>query len=200
MDNAVEEKICNDLGLTREQIKEYEDLYNNDIIPVIGRHYLSHLVSTIEELINEKKKRAFLEQIKKTINDNAKHNYPMIERAVNYKMLRLFSIILAPIESGKLKARAHFISGGHGVLITYWKELSEEQIRILIAHELGHVATRFLFDGSISASNNGLATLFGYIALQDRNNFYKNKAQFFTRKSDMVIYNEIASICNRVDM
>jgi hypothetical protein len=200
MDNAIAEEFCNVFEITREQIKKYEDYYANNILPVISRHYLSHLVTTIEELINEKEKRAFLEHIRSTIDHNAKYSYSTIERAVNHKMLRLFSIILVPIESGKLKARAHFIGRGHGVLITYWKQLPEDQIRILIAHELGHVATKYLFDDQDSVSNNGLATLFAYIALQDRNNFYKNVAERFTRKFDMQIYNDIANICNRSNM
>ena len=54
MDNAVSEKFCSEFGLAQEQIEAYENLYNKDILPVINRHYLSHLVTTIEELINEK--------------------------------------------------------------------------------------------------------------------------------------------------
>jgi len=143
----------------------------------------------------------FLSRIREIIaRENAKLDYPMLERTINRKMLRLFSIIFVPVESGKLKARTHLIGGGTGVLITYWKQLPEDQIRILIAHELGHVATKYLFDDVNSASDDGLATLFGYIALQDRNDFYKTKAERFTRKNDMVIFDEIANICNRCDM
>jgi len=65
---------------------------------------------------------------------------------------------------------------------------------------LGHVAIKYLFDDAKLAPNDGLATLFGYIALQDRNNFYKTKAQYFTRDRDMEIYDEIANICNRGNM
>jgi guanylate kinase len=129
MDNVVAEKFCNNFNLTNEQIKKYEDFYNINVLPIIGRHFLSHLVTTIEELINEKQKHAFLERIKNTINDYAEFDYAAIEKAINRKMLRLFSIILVPVESGKLKARTHLISGGHGVLITYWKQLPEDQIR-----------------------------------------------------------------------
>jgi len=197
MDNAVVEKFRDIHGLTEEQIKIYENLYNSKVLPVISRHYLSHLVTTIEELINKKNKQAFLEDIKKEFNSM---DYKAIEKAVNRKMLRVFSIILVPVDSGKLKARTHLIGGGTGALITYWKELPESQIRILIAHELGHVATRYLLDDERSASNDGLATLFGYIALQDRNDFYKNKAKNFTRESNLIIYNEITNICNRRNM
>jgi len=201
MDKAVAEKFCGRLRITEEQIKVYENLYNKDILPVISRHFLSHIVSTIEELINEKKKQAFLSSIRETIGkENTKLDYAMLEKTINRKMVRLFSIILVPVDSGKLKARTHLIGGGTGVLITYWKELPEDQIRILIAHELGHVATKYLFDNANSASDDGLATLFGYIALQDRNDFYKTKAERFTRLNDMVIYDEIANICNRGDM
>jgi hypothetical protein len=104
-----------------------------------------------------------------------------------------------PVESGKLKARTYLIGRGTGALITYWKQLPEDQIRILIAHELGHIANRYLLDRD-SASNDGLAPLFGYIALQDKDDFYKNKTKPFTHHNDLEIYNEIANICNRTGM
>jgi hypothetical protein len=192
MDNVIAEKF-RDLGLTDGQIELFESLYRTDILPIISRHYLSHLVTTIEELINNKKKQAFLEHIKST----AGNNYPIIKKAVNHKILRLFSIILVPVESGKLNARTYFIRGDHSVMITYWKQLPEDQIRILIAHELGHVAIKYLFGDAAATSDNRLATLFGFIALQDRNHFYRNRAKDFTRGNDLIIYDEIANICNR---
>jgi hypothetical protein len=50
------------------------------------------------------------------------------------------------------------------------------------------------------AADNGLATLFSYIALQDKDDFYKNKTEPFTHRYDIEIYDEIANICNRKDM
>ena len=200
MDESVREKFLDCFGLTGDQINTYENFYNLSILPVIKRHFLSHLVTTIEELINEKKKHEFLEHIKNAINTDAQYDYKIIERSVNQKILRLFSIILVPVDSGKLKARTYLMGKGTGAMITYWKELPKKQIRILIAHELGHIANRHLFDNAYSSSDDALATLFGYIALQDRNNFYKNKVAEFTSEFDLVIYDEIANLCNRRNM
>jgi len=201
MDNAIAEKFCSEFNLTQEQIKVYESFYEKTILPAINRHYLFHLVTTIEELINEKQKHEFLKVIREVIDkEGAGYDYTMLEKTINRKMLRLFSIILVPIESGKLKARTHLIKGGCGVLITYWKQLPKDQIRILIAHELGHVANRYFFNNENAASEDGLASLFGYIALQDRNDFYLNKTEPFTRKYDMQIYNEMVNISNRKHM
>jgi hypothetical protein len=69
----------------------------------------------------------------------------------------------------------------------------------LIAHELRHVAVRYLIDKD-SASDDSLATLFGYIALQDKDDFYKNKTKLFTNNNDIEIYNKIANISNRQSM
>jgi len=101
MDNAVSEKFCGNFGLSDAQIKTYEDMYNKDILPVISRHYLSHLVTTIEELINEKKKQAFLEHIRNSVVKNTEYVYTTLERAVKQKMLRLFSIILCRLTAVK---------------------------------------------------------------------------------------------------
>ena len=201
MDNAVKEKFLYHFKLTNEQTWQYENFYNKNVLPVIKRHFLSHLVTTIEELINEKKKHEFLEYIKTVNNSDAMYDYKTIEKAVNQKMLRLFSIILVPIESSKLKARTYLVGKGTGAMITYWKDLPKKQIRILIAHELGHIATRYLFNDDVySSSDDALATLFGYIALQDRNNFYKNEVDEFTNESDLAIFNETANLCNRKNM
>ena len=201
MDKAVEEKFLNVFGLPKRQIQKYENHFNKDILPAISRHFLSHLVTTIEELINSKKKEAFLEQIKRVIEKkNPEYDYVMLEKNINLKIFRLFSIILVPVKSGKVKARTNVFRGGYGVMITYWDRLLPEQIRILIAHELGHVANKFLFDNSGTSSEDGLASLFGYIALCDRNEFYKKRAKPFTREHDLQIYNDIANICHKKDM
>ena len=195
MDDAVKDKFIDGFGLTGDQINRYENNFNSIILPVVKRHFLSHLVTTIEELINEKKKHDFLEHIKNSANSNTLYDYKTIERLVNHKMLRLFSIILVPVESGKLKARTYCIGKGTGAMVTYWKDLPKKQIRILIAHELGHIADKYIFENTNSGDDT--ATLFGYIALQDRNNFYKNKVKEFTNESDLAIYNEIVNLCNR---
>ncbi|MCL1991732.1 MAG: hypothetical protein FWG66_02155 [Spirochaetes bacterium] len=197
MDKAVAEKFCDDLGLSKEHIAKYEKLYSEDILPAISRHYLSHIVTTVEELINEKRKQEFLAQIKE-INANGKSeiDYALLEKSVNKKILRLFSIILKPVGNGKVKARSHLI-GGYGVLITYWDNLEEGQIRILIAHELGHIANRHLFGNKEAASEEGLASLFAYIALQDRSDFYKSKSKQFTREFDLQIYNDVVNMCHK---
>jgi len=200
MDKAVREKFLDCFGLTGDQIDTYESFFNLSILPVVNRHFLSHLVTTIEELINEKKKHEFLEHIKNVINSDSQFDYKKIERAVNQKILRLFSIILVPVESGKLKARTYLMGNGTGAMITYWKELPKKQIRILIAHELGHIANKFLFENANLSSGDTIATLFGYITLQDRNNFYKNNVIEFVNESDLTIFNEIVNLCNRRNM
>jgi hypothetical protein len=167
-------------------------MYSRGILPIISRHYLSHLVTNIEELINEKKKQAFLEHIRNTVVNNKEYVYERLEKMVEQKMLRLFSIILVPVDCGKVKARTYFFKGEYSVQITYWNRLPYDQIRLLIAHELGHVANKYLFGNS--ASDDGLATLLGYIALQDRNNFYKNTTKQFTRVSDLQIYHDIINV------
>jgi len=201
MDSAVADKFLSEFGLTDNQIEKYESLFTNVILPVIDRHYLSHLVTTIEELINEKRKQDFLSYIKDVLTQKGVGlDYEQLEKNINNKILRLFSIILVPVESGKLKARTYFIRGEYGVLITYWKDLPKDQVRILIAHELGHVVAKYLSGNKNSTSDNGLATLFAYIAIKDRSDFYKCKTEPFIREYDMQIFHDIASICNRKGM
>ena len=63
----------------------------------------------------------------------------------------------------------------------------------MIAHELGHIVEHFIFkkDGS-----EGIASLFAYIAMLDKNNFYKDECSSYVFKSDVTIFNELTKVLN----
>jgi len=202
MDEGITEKFTRDYNLTTSQITDRESSYGKDILPAIKRRYLSHLVSTIEDIINEKRKQELLKSIKKKIDKDGSEQYVnyynRLEKTINLRMLRLFSIILAPVESNKLKARTHLIKGC--ALITYWKDLPETQKRILIAHELGHIINKYFYHTSNDPNEEGLATLFAFVALCDKDKFYKTGTSEFTHHNDIEIYDEITNLCKRKAM
>ena len=203
MDKTVQEKFCGEFNLAEKMIKKYENYFTRVIIPVIDRRYLSHLVAAIEAMVNEKRKDDVLKRIKglqELLDENDNDtNYANLKSSINSRVFRLFSITLAPVESGKIYARTYIIKNDYGVLITYWKGLSAEQARILVARELGHVVNKYLFGNCNSAPDSGLAALLCYIALRNRSEFYKNKTKPFTWESDMNLYDDIAKICGRRD-
>jgi hypothetical protein len=197
MDKHIVERFIEDYGLTGEQIERCETFFQTNVLPFLKQRYLSHLVSTIEDLINGKQKQDFLKYAESLMGEYpgyTQEQHKRLKDAVNKRQLRLFSIILVPIDNGKINARTHFIGGC--ALITYWKRLDEMQKRMLIAHELGHVVSRCLFNEA-GANMEGIATLFGFIAMCDKDNFYKNETLKYTHQNTTHIYNEIVGLCKR---
>jgi len=192
MNEDIAARFTADYNLSAGDIRALEDFYQSRILPGIRSRYLSHLVATIEDMVNDKKKREYIQNLEtsqpgtvKTVKDN-----------LNRRHLRFFSIVLRPLENGKFKARTSIIPGG-GALITYWKDLDAAQKRILIAHELGHIVSRYLLDDGGAGNEEGLATLFGVIALIEKDHFYRDEAPQYVHRSDLVIYDEVKGLCKR---
>jgi hypothetical protein len=106
------------------------------------------------------------------------------------KTFRPYSIMLVPIN---LKRRATTRHHPSGAIIYYNSCYEEKTIRILIAHEIGHIVNKELLENSEDTEQT--ANLFAYIAMYDKNKFYKEECERFTSKSDIQILNEIISIC-----
>ncbi|MDE7383532.1 MAG: ImmA/IrrE family metallo-endopeptidase [Treponemataceae bacterium] len=185
LDGAITGKLKNAFNVSDEDIQKIVSFFNKTLKPALKAHYLSHLVTTIEEMINESQKKDFLEHIKRT--GNSKDNIATLTKLVNEKRVRMFSIILAPIESSKRKARAYKKQGG--VMIYYANYLQENEKRFAIAHELGHIVNDYIL--KIEDNNRECrASLFAYIALLDKNNFYKNEASDYISKTDIELFDE----------
>ena len=76
-----------------------------------------------------------------------------------------------------------------GVMICYANYLQENEKRFAIAHELGHIVNDYIL--KIDDENRECrASLFAYIALLDKNNFYKNEASDYITKTDIELFNE----------
>jgi Zn-dependent peptidase ImmA (M78 family) len=106
------------------------------------------------------------------------------------KNIRLFSLLLAPRKIRKRATTRHF---DFGSIIYYNPDFEEKQIRILIAHELGHIINKYLID---IQDNENTANLFAFIAIRDKDEFYKHKCKELVFDSDIQILNEIKSICD----
>jgi hypothetical protein len=69
----------------------------------------------------------------------------------------------------------------------------EKEKRILIAHELGHIVNKELFENVEDSEER--ANLFAYVAMDDKNKFYTEECANYVSKSDVQILNDIISIC-----
>ena len=182
MDHEIFTKISKEWDLSTEVIERYNSFFYNAIKPIIKTNYLSHLVATIENTVNEKKMEVFLKAFE---GDQGK-----VRGLLASRTLRLYSIILVPVN---LKRRATTRYHASGAIIYYNSSFEEKTVRILIAHELGHIANKELLENAVDSEHT--ANLFAYIAMDDKNKFYKDECEKFTSKTDIQILNDIISIC-----
>jgi hypothetical protein len=185
MDNDISTKISKKWGVSPDIIKQYVSFFEDTIKPVIKTNYLSHLVTTVENMANEKRIIKILRAAKE--NDA---NEERLRNLLENKTLRLYSIIIEPVN---LKRRATTRYHPFGAIIYYNSCFDEKTVRILIAHEIGHIVNKELLENSIDSETT--ANLFAYIAMEDKNKFYAEECKTFISKSDVQIFNDIVSIC-----
>ena len=185
LDETITSKLKSAFNVSGEDIQKVVTFFNGTLKPALKVHYLSHLVTTIEEMINDDQKKNFLEHIRTT--GNSEDSIATVTKLVNDKRVRVFSIILVPIKNSKRKARTYMKHGG--VMICYADYLQENEKRFAIAHELGHIVNDYIL--KIDDENREYrASLFAYIALLDKNNFYKNEAKDYITRTDIELFDD----------
>jgi Zn-dependent peptidase ImmA (M78 family) len=105
------------------------------------------------------------------------------------KTFRLYSIVLKPVN---LKRRATTRYHHSGAIIYYNSSYEEKTVRILIAHEVGHIVNKELLENAVDSEQT--ANLFAYIAMLDKNKFYMEECKKFISNSDIQIFNDIVNI------
>ncbi len=192
LDSEIVAKLQSAFKVSQKEIFTLLDFFNTQLKPAIKVHYLSHLVSSIEEMINEKEKSGFLAYIKET--ERTEKDVNTLTNLINEKRIRLFTIILQPLKETKRKARTYKKAGG--VMIYYKDHLQENEKRFAIAHELGHIVNSYLLCNDDDNMENR-ASLFAYIALLDKNNFYQKECSAYISKTDIELFNDYMSVLHK---
>lgn len=195
LDIEIRNKLRDTFKLTKEDIDTMLCFIRDKLKPDIKYRYLSHLVSTLEDMINNQEKQHILEEVVKVKElektKETQSALQSLEQVINSKHYRLFVIMLVPITKSRKNATTRIIE--NNAVIYYNSNLDEKDKRLLIAHELGHIVEHFIFkkDGS-----EGIASLFAYIAMLYKNNFYKDECSNYIYKSDVTIFNELKKVLN----
>jgi hypothetical protein len=184
MDDYISKRLSEKLNISDETIANWQNYFDTVIKTKIKTKFLSHLVTTIEDLINEKRMREIIETAKKNGND-----ITLIRSLFANRNVRFYSLVLIPV---KIRRRATTRYHEFGASIYYNDDFEDKQIRILIAHELGHIVDREL---SSETDGESTANLFAYIAMQDKNDFYNKESKNYIFHSDMEILNEVLNVC-----
>jgi hypothetical protein len=178
-------RLSRDLQIAGEMVENRFKFFTDVIKPKIKTKFLSHLVTTIEDLINEKRMKEIIDSVKEKRND-----IELIKSLFASRNVRFYSIVLIPMN---IRRRATTRYHNFGASVYYNSCFEDKQIRILIAHELGHIVNKELLG---TDNDESTANLFAYIAMQDKNDFYDKDSKDYIFKSDAAILNEILSVCN----
>lgn len=175
------DKISNTLKIDINVVNNIINDFDNILQPVIQQNYLSHLVSSIETIINEKIKEKLHNELVKTnkTEEEIKQKLYLIDT----KYFRVFPILLKPFPiKNKKKALSYDIKTG-GAIILYDITIKDIQKRLLIAHELGHLYLKYVSTIKDKKELEKIVTVFGILAILDKDDFYKNRTKDLISKS-----------------
>ena len=110
---------------------------------------------------------------------------------------RLFIIELKPVNKTMNKRKAFVNIQSYGAIICYASYLTENEKRFAIAHEVGHIIDRCLFKNKTKENAENRASLFAYIALLERNDFYKQRVSSYVVSTDVELFNEYMNIIHK---
>jgi len=182
------DKLSKDFKVDPETCTNYETFYNSNIDNKLKLRYLSHLVSTIEDMINDAFKQSYITPILNSDQLSYEQKSSFIR-----KNMHPYSIILRPMHRLNIKGFVqHF---NYGSIIGYNPDLlgnEDNDIRIIIAHELGHILNLYVFKHTDTQNR---ANVFSFIAINAKDQFYKTHAKDFTYKSELAIIDAISRIC-----
>jgi len=139
------------LDITKEDYKFVNNFYEKNILPRIRKKYLAKLISVIEDMIDEKQKK-----------DSS------------IKKMERYKIILTEITPElKLKTKTYCLLFPYHAVILYDPNVTPQDIRIMIAHELGNLLSHFKIINNRDV--NVYANLFAFFALRGEENFYTSE-------------------------
>lgn len=186
-------------------INNLSEEFKNILQPEIEDHYLSHLVSSIETIINKEKVNSFLKSINKNLNLNEEDRRELLNFVVNNKF-RFYPILLRKTKGLPLPASVDFMwrdnIQSEGAIIYYSAEITDKkQLRIFIAHELGHIYFETI--SKIKRDNDkysleDYSNLFALFTIIDKDNFYNYRCKELTEENTLTSIDSILSILLQV--
>ena len=186
-------------------INNLSEEFKNILQPEIEDHYLSHLVSSIETIINKEKVNSFLKSINKNLNLNEEDRRELLNFVVNNKF-RFYPILLRKTKGLPLPASIDFMwrdnIQSEGAIIYYSAEITDKkQLRIFIAHELGHIYFETI--SKIKRDNDkysleDYSNLFALFTIIDKDNFYNYRCKELTEENTLTSIDSILSILSQV--
>lgn len=167
---------------------------NEDKVSEIAKQFSikPHTVNSMNRLYN-------------AISDGIKYQYlAHVIRTVEEKVGQHIGEARFQIKCIAMSAGAHVNFGcaqyfGNDLYIIYYPEIDEKQIRIIIAHELGHLVVETLLknEDPNKGISEPLSSIFGILTILDKNDFYQNRALKYQHPSWEQILQDFKLLSNR---
>ena len=167
-------QITKQYNTTKERVENLRSFYGN-FANDMKRQYLAHVIRTMEERLRQ-------------VSGN-----------------EMFRIVCSPVdETSKVLgiASAQYYKKRY-FAIYYHPKTDEKQLRVLLAHELGHLFLIELVNSTFDKQYDEktqiepLATILGILTIFDKNDFYHNKTAPFKHKSPDDILKDFSLLRNR---
>lgn len=189
LDQKIREDLAKEFNVSEATCDEYNRIYNEVILPRIQKKYLAHMVIAVEEMIDEVIR----------IREKTKKTDDLSKSDAEPPKVRRYSIVLSD-RLPPTKGNAYTWSLVQGAIITYKPNDPDQDLRIFVAHELGHLLIEYgilPFQGeknSKDAENH--ANLLAFCAISGKNDFYVNKApKLIYKNGDTDILERIKKLC-----
>jgi len=167
LEKDIRECLARTFKVPEERCEDFYRVYNETILPLIQEEFLAHLVSVAEDLVFKK----------------IKANDPKAPR---------FKITLW--KNNPTNGKATMRVWRSGAIIAFNPQNDYRDLRIFVAHELGHLFCRYNILNGNSTNNN--ADLLAFFAISGKNTFYNEKAPNLIYKGgDLQIISSIQAVC-----
>lgn len=195
------EKFIDDVSekfdIDKENVKALADEFKSILQPEIETHYLSHLISSIENIINQDFRKKINENIKNATNNMEKSVAIAFINMLKNEKFRFYPILLRESSTLHIPAKMDIMIN-NGAIIYYSGVDDKKEIRIFIAHELGHIYFNHISKMKNIISNDDdeerYANAFAAFALCDKYFFYAKKSNSFLEPSCLTVLNKIESL------
>jgi len=167
-------KIAQRYDTSKEQVEALQQFYQA-FVDDMKQQYLAHIIRTMEERLRK-------------VSGN-----------------EMFRIVCSPVDATAKElgiARAQYYKNRY-FAVYYHPRTDEKQLRILLAHELGHLFLIEMINSTFDMQCNEdtkvepTATIFGIFAILDKNDFYHNKTRPFMHKTPEEILDDFSLLHNR---
>jgi len=168
-------KIADDYKLSFEFVSDLHNIYKQKISDTMKFHYLAHVIRAMEDTLRQ-------------IPGN-----------------EMFRIECKPIaiESKDIGIAGSYYYKGRFFAIHYHPNTKEKQLRIMLAHELGHLFLVELFNANTGANLTEktkiepISTILGIFTIFDKNEFYHNKLVPYRHTSPEEVLHDFKQLANR---